>query len=138
MGPVISEDAGGGAGLEGKPEGVARPVKRESGRIGAVDALRGVAALAVVLYHYTQRYGELAEHGKTDAAFAGQYPSTGTVWFHVPWGHFGVQLFFMISGFVILMTVMKVRSVGEFAVLRLARLYPAYWVACGLTFGIVL
>jgi peptidoglycan/LPS O-acetylase OafA/YrhL len=104
---------------------------RESGRIAEVDALRGIAAIAVVLYHYTQRYGELG------VAFPGQYPAVGAPWFRVPWGHFGVQLFFMISGFVILMTVMKVRSVKEFALLRFARLYPAFWTACVLTFGAV-
>jgi peptidoglycan/LPS O-acetylase OafA/YrhL len=96
-----------------------------------VDALRGLAALAVVLYHYTQRYGELGVMNP------GQFPAAGEPWLRVAWGHYGVQLFFMISGFVILMTVMKVRSVGEFGLLRLARLYPAFWAACVLTFVVM-
>jgi peptidoglycan/LPS O-acetylase OafA/YrhL len=39
----------------------------------------------------------------------------------------GVELFFIISGFVILMSLEKVKSLGEFALHRAARLYPAYW-----------
>ncbi|MBX6385749.1 MAG: acyltransferase [Microbispora sp.] len=43
-------------------------------------------------------------------------------------GILGVELFFLISGFVILMSVWG-HTVGEFAVSRVARLYPAYWFA---------
>ncbi|GIH57954.1 acyltransferase [Microbispora rosea subsp. aerata] len=43
-------------------------------------------------------------------------------------GILGVELFFLISGFVILMSVWG-HTVGEFAVSRVSRLYPAYWFA---------
>lgn len=86
-----------------------------------VDALRGVAALAVVAYHYTTRYVEL--YG------AGLRPTLS-----MPHGHFGVNLFFIISGFVIFMTLARTRRPMDFIVSRLSRLFPAYWVAVGLTF----
>src|SRR5260370_24825874 len=41
-------------------------------------------------------------------------------------GHFGVELFFIISGFVILMTMERKKSVLEFAPSRFARLMPAF------------
>jgi peptidoglycan/LPS O-acetylase OafA/YrhL len=88
-------------------------------RIDEVDALRGLAAVAVMLFHYTGQ---------------GQGLHDKNLLVHVPWGNYGVQLFFVISGYVILMTVRKVKSATEFAVLRFARLYPAFWVACGLTY----
>ena len=44
------------------------------------------------------------------------------------YGFFGVELFFLISGFVIGMSGMG-RSLGEFFVARVVRLYPAYWFA---------
>ncbi|NHB83880.1 acyltransferase [Tessaracoccus sp. HDW20] len=40
----------------------------------------------------------------------------------------GVQLFFIVSGFVILLSAQG-RTVGQFVASRVARLYPAYWVA---------
>ena len=43
-------------------------------------------------------------------------------------GILGVELFFMISGFVILMSVWG-RGIGAFALSRLVRLFPAYWVS---------
>jgi peptidoglycan/LPS O-acetylase OafA/YrhL len=89
-------------------------------RIADLDALRGLAALAVVLFHYTTRYGELYGH-------------EGALPFAVPWGHFGVQLFFGISGFVIFMTLERTRTLADFAVSRFSRLYPAYWAAMLLT-----
>jgi peptidoglycan/LPS O-acetylase OafA/YrhL len=52
---------------------------------------------------------------------------------HVPWGHYGVELFFVISGFVILMTLERAGSIREFLISRIARLYPAYWCAVLLT-----
>src|SRR5690606_40041197 len=44
----------------------------------------------------------------------------------------GVDLFFLISGFVVLMSSWG-RTPRAFAVSRLARLYPAYWLAVALT-----
>ena len=93
-------------------------------RLVEVDALRGVAALAVVAYHYTTRYMELYGTGAT--------PS-----FSAPHGHFGVNLFFIISGFVIFMTLARTRQPMDFVVSRLSRLFPAYWVAVALTFAVI-
>ena len=89
-------------------------------RIADLDALRGLAALAVVLFHYTSRYDALYGHASRP-------------WVDVPWGHFGVQLFFGISGFVIFMTLDRTRSLADFAVSRASRLYPAYWAAMAAT-----
>lgn len=49
-------------------------------------------------------------------------------------GQFGVQLFFVVSGLVIAMTLLRSRSVFQFAVNRFARLYPAFIVAATGTF----
>jgi peptidoglycan/LPS O-acetylase OafA/YrhL len=35
------------------------PTPRPGGRIRELDALRGLAAFSVILFHYTSRYGEL-------------------------------------------------------------------------------
>jgi peptidoglycan/LPS O-acetylase OafA/YrhL len=43
------------------------------------------------------------------------------------YGYLGVEVFFMISGFVILMTAWG-HSLERFVSSRIARLYPAYWV----------
>jgi peptidoglycan/LPS O-acetylase OafA/YrhL len=86
--------------------------------------LRGIAAALVMLFHYTTRFQELYGH-----------PTAPSV--TVPWGFYGVNLFFMISGFVIFMTLERTRRPLDFVVSRFSRLYPAYWVAVALTFGIV-
>lgn len=93
-------------------------------RLVQVDALRGLAALLVVVYHYTWRFDEL-------------YPGPGERTVAVPFGHLGVQLFFTISGFVIPLTLQRTTTALDFIVSRCARLLPAYWVAVLLTFGMV-
>lgn len=90
-------------------------------RMVELDALRGIAAALVMLFHFTTRYEQLYGH---DVA-----PS-----FSLPWGHYGVNLFFMISGFVIFMTLHRVRRPMDFLVSRFSRLFPAYWVAVLVTF----
>lgn len=92
-------------------------------RLGQIDALRGIAALLVVLFHFTSKYQELYGH-------------TSPLMFSLPWGHLGVNLFFMISGFVIFMTLSRTVQAADFLVSRFSRLYPAYWVAVLLTFGL--
>ncbi len=92
-------------------------------RLVEVDALRGLAAIAVVLFHYTTRF---------EALFA---PTTVPS-FALAWGHRGVNLFFIISGFVIFMTLERTRQPMDFVVSRFSRLFPAYWLAIVLTFAI--
>jgi peptidoglycan/LPS O-acetylase OafA/YrhL len=93
-------------------------------RIEDLDALRGLAAMGVVLFHYTTRYSAV-------------YGERSQLWLDVPWGHFGVQLFFGISGFVIFMTLDRTKSLLDFAVSRASRLYPAYWAAILITTAVV-
>ena len=88
-------------------------------RLRGLDALRGLAALSVVLFHYTTAY----------EIHFGPYPSRP--FFFVPNGHFGVELFFCISGFVILGTIERTAGLQRFAIARFARIYPAY-VVCAL------
>jgi peptidoglycan/LPS O-acetylase OafA/YrhL len=97
---------------------------RHDGRLLELDVLRGLAALAVVLFHYTVRYGEV--YG---------YPSPPAV--RVPLGFYGVEVFFCISGFVIFMTLERVRAPLDFVIWRFSRLWPAYLAAILLTFTAV-
>ncbi|MBK7673476.1 MAG: hypothetical protein IPJ27_01170 [Candidatus Accumulibacter sp.] len=57
-------------------------------------------------------------------------------------GRFGAELFFMISGFLIFMSLSKVRSgfkgLQDFAIARFSRLYPASWAVMCVTFLIAL
>ena len=85
--------------------------------------LRGVACLMVVAFHYLTR-GQAAGWIQTSAP-------TG-VDLVTRYGYLGVQLFFMISGFVIFMSAQGA-SPRAFMASRGARLYPALWVAAPLT-----
>lgn len=95
-----------------------------SRRILELDALRGLAAIAVVIFHYTTRYEQLFTHSEPLSL-------------SLPWGHYGVDLFFMLSGFVILMTLDRTSNSLKFAWGRFSRLYPTYWAAAALTFLVV-
>ena len=97
-------------------------------RFYEIDLLRFLAALAVVLYHYTFR--GFAEGGYSPV----EYPVLGEIF---KYGLYGVQLFFIISGFVILMTATKRDAVG-FVISRITRLYPAFWVCVTLTAGFIM
>ena len=90
-------------------------------RVLELDVLRGLAAVAVMLYHYTVRYAEL---------FPGLPPAA----VKLPFGFFGVEFFFCISGFVIFMTLDRTRRPMDFVVSRVSRLWPAYLAAMMLTF----
>lgn len=90
-------------------------------RLFELDALRGIAAVLVVLFHYTERYGQLYGH-----------PHEPIV--KISFGHYGVHLFFIISGFVIFLTLEKTKKPLDFIVSRISRLYPAYWTGVFVTF----
>ena len=91
-------------------------MSRTANRIAGLDALRGIAALAVVLFHYTTRFQQLSPTADKPAIVFGL-------------GHYGVQLFFVISGWVILLAARRAASTRMFIVARATRLYPSYVVA---------
>ncbi|MEV0587312.1 acyltransferase [Nonomuraea sp. NPDC050310] len=87
-------------------------------RLRELDALRFLAAFAVMAFHYLAAFKSIWVT-EPNHIFAPVAP-VATL------GILGVELFFLISGFVILMSAWG-RGVGAFAVSRFARLYPAYW-----------
>ncbi|MET0248593.1 MAG: acyltransferase [Sphingobium sp.] len=93
------------------------------GRLVEIDALRGIGALCVLIFHYSTRFHEL-------------FPQASHVPFSFPGGNYRVLLFFAISGFAIFFTLERIRSVADFVVNRFARLYPAYLVAMLLTLSV--
>jgi len=98
-------------------------MNKNNTRFYEIDFLRFVAAIAVVLYHYMFR--GYAEGGYSPISFApfDQYAQ---------YGYLGVHLFFMISGFVILLTAMN-GNATKFVISRIVRLYPAFWAGVSFT-----
>src|SRR5437899_2607707 len=94
-------------------------------RIFGLDVLRGLAAFAVMLHHHGWYYDQL-------------YPGREPLAFNPGPGHFGVELFFIISGFVILMTAEGIGTVGGFVVSRFTRLMPAFLASMLLTTAILI
>jgi peptidoglycan/LPS O-acetylase OafA/YrhL len=98
--------------------------RHPSGRVNEIDLLRFMASMSVMLFHYAFR-GMAA-----DNMAAMNYPWLAPVF---KYGYMGIQLFFLISGFVILMSAASGSARG-FVVSRLTRLYPAFWAACTITY----
>ncbi|MBL8583319.1 MAG: acyltransferase [Rhizobiaceae bacterium] len=96
-------------------------------RIATLDLLRLVAAVAVLFFHY------LFRGGLGDNYLGEGYPEVEPV---AIYGYLGVNLFFLISGFVIAWSA-EGRDWQTFAVARFARLYPGF-LACMVITWIVL
>lgn len=92
-------------------------------RFYEIDALRFLAALSVVFYHYT-----FCGYAANTSPIA--FPELGRI---TRYGYLGVELFFIISGYVVLLSAQG-KTVRQFFISRVTRLYPAFWVACTLTF----
>jgi peptidoglycan/LPS O-acetylase OafA/YrhL len=88
----------------------------KSERVTPLDALRFIAAASVMLYHYTYFYA-------TDGD-----PTLSPFERFSRHGYLGVNVFFMISGFVILWSASG-RSAVLFARARVLRLFPEFWIA---------
>ncbi|MFE2586336.1 acyltransferase family protein [Streptomyces sp. NPDC059378] len=101
----------------------AAPRPRAGDRLRALDGLRLLAALMVCMYHFAGKNGPIAESWHQSPGL--KFPTLSLA---ATYGSLGVQFFFVISGFVICMSSWG-RSLGDFFRSRVARLYPAYWVA---------
>jgi peptidoglycan/LPS O-acetylase OafA/YrhL len=89
-------------------------------RLQELDALRGLAALGVLFCHFASTCHRLS-----------------ILPCDFPYGAYGPHLFFMISGFVILMTLARTERAADFVVSRFSRLYPGYWVCIAVTLAVL-
>lgn len=97
---------------------VANAAPGASGRVAVLDLYRAVAILAVMVSHYTVRWTVPRES-------VNYYPyGDVAAWKPFELGGVGVSLFFMVSGFVILMTLERSSGIVDFALKRFARLWP--------------
>ncbi|QIX60255.1 acyltransferase [Hymenobacter sp. BT18] len=95
-----------------------------SGYLPGVDMIRFTTALAVVLFHFVYSCPRILHIGPPIGAFSKV----------IRYGYITVDIFFMISGYMILKSA-RHKSLREFVVARAARLYPVYWLSCLLTFA---
>ncbi|MEQ1637974.1 MAG: acyltransferase [Methylococcales bacterium] len=88
--------------------------------IQALQALRAIAAWLVVYHHYMQ----MVHHG---------YSQSPVGAFFVQYGLVGVDVFFIISGFIMYYSLtLKPRTAQAFLLARIRRIVPVYWVYTGL------
>jgi exopolysaccharide production protein ExoZ len=105
---------------------VIRATPPAAARLSGIQGLRGIAAVAVVLSHAARHVNMAFGMPVLITAFQA--------------GHAGVDLFFVISGFIILFV--HHRDIGQPSRLchylgrRFNRVMPLYWVALGLTVGL--
>ena len=101
-----------------------RALKR-SGRVLELDAVRAFAALSLMLFHFTHVYQ--VKFGYT--------PPLG---FEYPYGKYGTQLFFMLSGYVNAMTLLSKGQPVDFLAARAIRIVPTYLLVIGLNLLLLL
>src|SRR5262245_18274368 len=95
-----------------------RPEHPELSRLLFLDALRGIAAMAVFISHAAERVSPILRdivHTRFDL------------------GHFGVTLFFLCSGFIIPFSLERQNSLPRFWISRTFRLFPLYWFTIGIS-----
>jgi len=97
---------------------------RAAQNLPALDLARFAAAIAVVFYHYGAFFRIVTPDGSNRP-----YPELLPF---AQYGYLGVNLFFLISGFVIFRTAEKRRPAG-FLLARARRLFPAFVVCCSVT-----
>ncbi|WP_432221907.1 acyltransferase family protein [Flavobacterium sp. TMP13] len=97
-------------------------------RFYEIDLFRFIAALMVVFFHYTYT-GKM--EGFTPAISFDKLREVSRYFY------MGINFFFIISGFVILMSIQD-GSLKKFATSRFLRLFPAYWTAMIITYIMII
>lgn len=103
-------------------EGVAKPAlpHTQSRYMPQLDALRALAAFAVLFFHF----------------YIGNGGAQGNLVGRIPWGEWGVHLFFVLSGFLITDILIKCRDTGserkhqlrQFYIRRSLRIFPLFYL----------
>jgi peptidoglycan/LPS O-acetylase OafA/YrhL len=93
-------------------------MQSKTSRYGFIDAIRGIAACLVLLQHSLYQSGFLGD--KSRGELTGFIPN----WLEL--GETGVVAFFLVSGFVIPLSLERTRDFGLFWIHRALRIYPLY------------
>lgn len=110
--------------------------KPRSSRYESLDLWRGVACVAVVIYHATMQVVPVVQSGNSIGSQLGYWlvQATGILWV-------GVPMFFVISGYCIFATLEKsaVRgdSLGQYFLRRFRRIFPPYWAMLALSIATI-
>lgn len=96
-------------------------------RNDVVDAYRALLIFAVLCFHYLVRWAP--PKSATDLL---HYDRAYSPYWEI--GAYGVEVFFVISGLVITMTILRSHDAFDFAFRRFSRLYPALVICAVLTF----
>ncbi|NTS65885.1 acyltransferase [Sphingomonas sp. HHU CXW] len=95
-----------------------------AGRIGSIDALRGIAALCVCVQHAVH---PIIIHPATMPEARAWLSAITVDRFDL--GRYGVVLFFLVSGYVVPFSLHGAHALRRFALTRAIRLYPAFWLS---------
>lgn len=112
-----------------------------SGKIEFANTLQGIAALSVIVAHYFDVYwtSPVTVSALTNAPLLNHQEIPVFVsaiqlfkYLNLNYGAFGVGLFFLVSGFVIPISLER-KGVADFIVNRVLRIFPTYVVGFGIT-----
>jgi len=100
-------------------------MKRNQGQITHIEALRAIAALMVLLFHFITFY-----NGETFLV-ASEYVRSSS-----EFGAQGVEMFYIISGFVMMLSLTRkkytIAGFGSYCLKRGLRILPLYWLVIAL------
>jgi peptidoglycan/LPS O-acetylase OafA/YrhL len=117
--------------VKGAPPAVVAPAAEPRLRLEFLDGLRGLAALYVVLFHAA--YFSMGRPLSPVARFL-------TQWLH--YGHFAVDVFIVLSGFCLMMPVVRAgrgalpHGFRDYIGRRARRILPPYYAAFGLSLAL--
>ncbi len=98
-----------------------KPLSQDTGYIKSLDGLRALAVLSVIFYHWP-----------------------ATMRLHLGFGWIGVNIFFVLSGFLITRILVKDKSkpykdfISHFYIKRFLRIFPIYYLYLFLLFGVLI
>ena len=102
--------------IESKEIEIKDAVLKPHRRIVELDALRALAAINLLLFHLTHVY-------------AVKYGFSSPLGFEWPYGAYGTEMFFILSGFVNSMSLLRRRKPVDFVAARLIRIVPIFLLA---------
>lgn len=100
------------------------PGTPQRSRILELDALRALAAINLMLFHFTWVYSE-------------KYGFTSELPYLYPYGKYGTQMFFMLSGLVNALTLFRKQSASHYVKSRFIRIVPPFLCVMALNLWLV-